>query len=111
MIVDDGKEKIIALIDTNLTQGSLGTSSQTPTVDDTDLIAEATSTINTISGVQSAKQLRETYNINSVTGNGNTYTEYGNKFSDGTLLNRITFTGVPKNESTELEVITIINQV
>jgi hypothetical protein len=115
-IVNGAKAKIISMIDAGLSVASLGTSSQSPSVLDTALIAEVTSTIESITGAPSNQQLVITYNLNSVTGNGNTYTEYGNKFTNGittseVLLNRITFTGVPKNSALEFQVSTIINIV
>lgn len=108
------KENVINLIDAVITTGSLGTSSTSPSASDTDLISEVTSTIANITGATSGKQLITTYNLNSVTGNGNTYTEYGNFFTNGLttseiLLNRITFTGVPKNSALEFQVKSIIN--
>lgn len=113
-ITTSAKETIITMVDTNLVSGELGTSSQSPAATDTDLISEVTSTIQPITGATSGKQLITTYNLNSVTGNGNTYTEYGNFFTNGlttseVLLNRITFTGVPKNSALEFQVKSIIN--
>ncbi len=115
-ITTAAKVAIVQGIDDNLVSGSLGTSAQSPAVTDTALIAEVTSTIESITGAPSNQQLVITYNLNSVTGNGNTYTEYGNKFTNGittseVLLNRITFTGVPKNSALEFQVSTIINIV
>lgn len=114
MITNNAKIAIVTLVDSNLVSGSLGVSSQSPSANDTDLISEVTSTIQSITGAQSGKQLITTYNLNSVTGNGNTYTEYGNFMTNGlttseVLLNRITFTGVPKNSALEFQVKSIIN--
>jgi hypothetical protein len=114
MIVDAAKTNVINLIDAVLTNGSLGTSSNAVTASDVTLASEVTSTIESITGAPNGKQLVVTYNLNSVTGNGNTYTEYGNKFTNGVttseiLLNRIVFTGVPKNSALEFQVKTIIN--
>lgn len=110
MITTASKGKIAELINGELTNGKLGTSSQAPSLTDTDLIAEVTSTITALSTAQTAGQIIMTYNINSLTGNGNTFTEYGNYFTTSeTMLNRITFTGVPKNEAVEFQVSTIFN--
>ena len=110
------KKAIIEMIDDNLVSGSLGTSNQAPSATDTSLISEVTSTIQSITGAANNQQLVITYNLNSVTGNGNTYTEYGNKFTNSIttseiLLDRITFTGVPKNSALEFQVSTIINVI
>ena len=105
-----GKQKVTELIEVEMTDGELGTSNQAASINDTDLIAAVTSTIETLSVSRDGQQLVMTYNLNSVTGNGNTYTEYGNFFTTSeTLLNRITFTGVPKNSAIEFQVSTIIN--
>jgi hypothetical protein len=112
MITNSAKAKIIELIDTELTNGELGTSTQAPALTDTGLITEVTSTISAVTGASSDRQLIVTYNINSLTGNGNTYSEYGNFFTTSeTLFNRITFTGVPKNSALEFQVKTIINMI
>jgi hypothetical protein len=109
-VTDLAKEKLIELIDNELTNGELGTSSQAPSSTDTALISEVTSTIEVVNGTPNAKQLVITYNIDSLTGNGNTFTEYGNFFTTSeTLFNRVTFTGVPKNSAIEFQVTTILN--
>jgi len=110
MITDSAKEKIVTQIIDDLQSGSLGTSSQVPSASDTDLISEVTSTIQSVTASQNGKQMVITYNLDSITGNDETYTEYGNKFTtEDVLLNRITFTGVPKNSALEFQVKTIIN--
>jgi hypothetical protein len=109
MITTAGKGRIASLIDADLGNGELGISSQAPSVSDTDLILETTSTIEALDGTVSGRQIIIDYNINSITGNGNTYTEYGNFMSDDTLLSRSTFTGVPKNSAIEFQVKTILN--
>lgn len=110
MISNAAKAKIAEVIDNELVSGKLGTGTTTPTVSDTDLVTEVTSTIDTLVGVQSNNQIVITYSLDSVTGNGNTYTEYGNFFTTSeTLLNRIVFTGVPKNSAIEFQVNTIVN--
>jgi hypothetical protein len=114
MITDIAKVTIVQSINNNLVSGSLGTSSTAPSALDTSLISEVTSTIDTVVGAPNNKQLVITYNLDSITGNGNTYTEYGNKFTNGittseVLLNRIVFTGVPKSSSIEFQVSTILN--
>lgn len=109
MIVTAGKERIAALLDGDLDDGELGTSSQAPALTDTALIAEVTGTIEVLDGTRTGRQLVIDYEIDSVTGNGSTYTEYGNFLSDGSMLSRTTFTGVPKNSAIEFQVKTILN--
>lgn len=107
-IVNDLKENVITHIDDNLNIGEMGTSNQTPTVEDSDLILGEASSQASISGVQAGRQLTITYNLNSVTGNGNTYREFGNFLTSDILVNRIVFTDLPKTAAVELQVSTII---
>lgn len=86
----------------------MGTSSQTPNVLDSDLILGETSSQASISGIQAGRQLTITYNLNSVTGNGNTYKEYGNFLTGSILVNRIVFTDLPKTAAVEILISTII---
>jgi len=111
MITDSAKEKVISLLDDSLNEGMFGTSDQAASADDTELIAELTSTVKTISGSQSGKQLLITYNILSTEGNGNTFKEYGNDLTNGTsdvLLNRVVFTDLPKTNALEVQVKTLL---
>jgi hypothetical protein len=109
-IVTSAKSKIAELIEDELSNGALGTSTQAVSESDTDLIAAVTSTIETITVSRDGRQLITTYNIDSLTGNGNTYAEYANYFTTSeTMFNRITFTGVPKNSAIEFQVSTICN--
>jgi len=110
MITNQAKSKVCELIVSELSNGALGTSTQAVSESDTDLIAAVTSTIETITVSRDGRQLITTYNIDSLTGNGNTYAEYANYFTTSeTMFNRITFTGVPKNSAIEFQVSTICN--
>jgi hypothetical protein len=110
MITNQAKSKVCELIEDELSNGALGTSTQAVSESDTDLIAAVTSTIETITVSRDGRQLITTYNIDSLTGNGNTYAEYANYFTTSeTMFNRITFTGVPKNSAIEFQVSTICN--
>jgi len=109
VVTTAGKNRILNLIDGVLDVGELGLSSQTPAITDTDLILGSITTSASVSGTVTGKQLAIDYNLNSVTGNGLTYVEYGTFLSDGTLLDRAVFTGVPKTASIELNVKTILN--
>ena len=108
VIVNDLKEDLITHIDDNLNVGEMGTSNQAPVVTDTDLIAGIASSQASISSVKAGRQLTLTYNLNSVTGNGNTYKEFGNFLTGGTLVNRTIFTDLPKTSAVEIQVSTII---
>jgi hypothetical protein len=109
-ITTQSKEKIAELIENEFSNGQLGTDTTASAVTDTDLIAAVTSTIETITVSRDGRQLITTYNIDSLTGNGNTYAEYANYFTTSeTMFNRITFTGVPKNSAIEFQVSTICN--
>ena len=114
MITDKCKESIVEMLDAEITQGALGVSNNAPQASDTGLISEITSTRQSITGAVSGKQLTITYNLNSVTGNDETYYEYGDFMTNGittseVMLNRIVFTGVPKNSALEFQVTNIIN--
>lgn len=108
-ILNPAKVEILSLLNGELDTGSLGTSNQAVSVNDEELVAEVPETILSVVGSQNGKQLITTYNLNSVTGNDETYQEYGNKLNSGVLLDRITFTGVPKNSALEFQVKNIIN--
>lgn len=110
MITTVGKTKTAEIIASELTNGELGTSSQAAQLSDTALISQVTSTIEALSVANSGQQVISTYNLDSVTGNGNTYTEYGNFVSTSEVLfNRVVFTGVPKSAALEFQVTTVIN--
>jgi len=110
VVTDAGKIKIVEILVSELSNGELGTGSTAPSASDTTLVTEVTSTISAITAVQDGKQFITTYNINSLTGNNNTYQEYGNFFTTSdTLFNRVTFTGVPKNSALEFQVKSIVN--
>lgn len=110
MIVDSGKERVIELIDGDLDYGELGTGTTAVSATQTTLITEVTSTIETLSGTPNNKQLVIDYNLDSITGNGNTYTEYATFIgTSDVMFNRVVFTGVPKTTSIEFQVKTIVN--
>lgn len=108
VITIDIKEDVITQMNNQLSAGELGTSSQTPSENDSNLIIGVPATNLAISGIQAGQQLTTTYNINSVTGNGNSYTEYGNFLTSGVMINRVTFTDLPKTSAIEFQISTII---
>jgi hypothetical protein len=113
-VVDNAKEKMITLVDGVLSNGQFGDSNQTVTVLDTDLISELTSSVKAVSGSPNAKQLLITHNLLSTESNGVTLREYGNFMTDGTsevLLNRVTFTDLPKSNALEVQTKTLLQVV
>ena len=108
MITNTFKEDIAVLIDDNISYGEVGTDNTTPTVNDTDLIAGNASTKFSVSSVQTGRQVLVTYNLSSVHGNGSTYKEYGTFLANNDMVNRVIFTEIPKTESIEIQVSTLI---
>jgi hypothetical protein len=108
VFVNVAKEKVAELIGNDLSTGELGTSSQTAVVTDTGLIAGDSDTIDTLEVTQVGRQLEIDFNLDSITGNGSTYQEYANFFTDGTMMNRVTFVPVIKSSSITLNVKTIL---
>lgn len=111
VITNNLKEDVVSYIDGALDVGEMGTSNQIPAVTDSDLIAGVLTSQVSVTSVQSGKQLTITYNLNSVTANGNTYKEYGNFLTGDILVNRTTFTDLAKTEAVEIQVSTIIQVV
>lgn len=111
MITNTFKEDIAILIEDNISYGKVGTDNTTPTVNDTDLVAGNVSTQFSVSSVQTGRQVLVTYNLSSVHGNGNTYKEYGNFLTNDDMVNRVIFTEIPKTESIEIQVSTLIEVV
>ena len=111
MIVNDFREAVTTLIDDSISVGEVGTSSTAPSVTDTDLIAGNQTSSLSVTTVKSGQQIIVTYNLNSVTGNGSTYAEYGNFLDTGELLNRVVYTDLPKTEAVELQFSTVLQVV
>ena len=101
-----GKNKVRDLMDTNKDYGELGTSATAEKESDTGLLAAVAATQVSLTSSTAGKQVTFTYELNSVTGNGNTYQEFQNTISTGTNLNRTTFAGVAKTGAIEVQVIT-----
>lgn len=111
MITNTFRESVATLIDANMSYGQLGTSSQAPAVTNTDLISGNASSEASITSSVSGQQVITTYFLDSLTANGETYTEYANFLTDDSIVNRVIFTGVPKNEANEIQITTIYNVV
>lgn len=108
VITNDLKEDVITQIDNQLFIGEMGTSSQDPDATDSDLIGGIAASQISLTGIQSGQQLTMTYNLNSVTGNSNTYAEYGNFLTGGVMVNRVTFTDLPKTSAVEFQISSVI---
>ena len=111
MIVNDFKEAVAVMIDDDVSVGEVGTDDTVPTIDDTDLIAGNQWTNTSVTSIQSGKQITITYNLNSITGNGSTYAEYGNFLTGGELINRVIYTDLTKNAANELQFSTILQVI
>ena len=102
------KEEIINLIDDALDIGELGTNSTAPSSSDIGLVSPVTATQKIISGSKSSNQILLSYNLSSVVGNGNSYSEYANFLNNDIMVNRVTFAELPKTNAVELQVTTIL---
>jgi hypothetical protein len=107
-ITTTGKNAIRDLINTNKDYGELGTDSTAPLETDTGLGTAVAATQQSLTSSTSDKQIVLAYELNSVTGNGNTYQEFQNTLSSGTNFNRVTFAGVQKTSAIEIQVNTTI---
>ena len=107
-ITNTAKNRIRDLIADDISTGALGTGTTSPTVNDTDLENKDTSTENSVTIVTGDRIVNVNYLLDSITGNGNDYTEFAVYFSDGTLLDRVIFPSFSKTDSTELHITDII---
>ena len=71
-----GKERIIDIVDADITTAKLGTGTTSPTEADTDLETPIAATDASTTNVQGTKILNVGHILNSGTGTGNSYTEF-----------------------------------
>jgi|3_EtaG_2_1085321.scaffolds.fasta_scaffold04199_2 hypothetical protein len=107
VLTTQGKNLIRDLIDADLSQGELGTDNSAPSETDTGLGTPIAATIKSLTTATTDKQISMEYTLDSVTGNGNTYTEFENQVAGGGI-NRVTFAGIAKNSAMELNVVTVL---
>jgi len=81
VLLDECIEHITDYIYTNVTSGTLGTSSTTAQSTDTGLISPDATTTNELVNQKSTNQILFSYSKLSTTGEGNTYREFGIKDS------------------------------
>jgi len=108
MITTTGKNSVRDMIDTNKDYGQLGTDSTAPTEGDTGLGTAVAATQQSLTASKSDKQITLSYELDSTTGNGNTYAEFENTVSTGTNFNRVTFAGIQKTSAMEIQASTTI---
>lgn len=104
----DAKNKIRDLIKDNLDYGELGTDGDDVSEGDTDLGAGVSSTQKSLTVSVSNKTLRMDHRLLSSENNGTIFKEFGVKFTDGVLLDRVVFPDYEKTEDNELITIDIL---
>jgi len=102
-----GKNAVRDAIEADKDQGQLGTDGTAETENDTGLKAAVAATLANLTATKTDKSLSFDYSLDSLTGNDNTYKEYENKLSGGSL-NRVTFADLEKTSAEEIQISTII---
>ena len=103
-----GKNAVRDLLDTNKDYGQMGTDSTAPLETVTRSGTAVAATQQSLTSSTSDKQVVLSYELNSVTGNSNTFTEFENTVSSGTNFNRVTFAGIQKTSAIEIQVSTTV---
>lgn len=105
-----GKNRIMTLLGADADNGMFGTSSTAAAESQTGLIAQVTSTLETLTVTTADKQITLTHSLNSLSGNGETYREFAN-YLDGTstAFNRVVLAELSKTNAEEFQTSTIIN--
>jgi len=110
MIIKEGKNRMRDLIEDDITNGELGTDGTAPTENDTGLGNPVSATEKAVSVTKTDKQLVIDYSLLSTEGNGNTYREFEVQSDEAdTSYNRITFYDLPKDNTEEFQLSTIID--
>ena len=101
VLLNDGKNRIRDLIDSDLNNGQWGTGTTAATPDDTGLETPVAATAKAVTTTLTDKQITIDHNLPSTDGNGNTLSEFIIDQNSGTdTLLRNVVTGLSK-ESTE----------
>jgi len=108
VLTTTGKNAIRDLMNTAKDFGEMGTGTNTAVPGDTALQTAVAATQTALTSSTADKTLILDYSLNSTTGNGNTLSEFRNTLSSGTTLNRVTFAGIQKTSSIEVEISTTI---
>ena len=111
VVTNDFKEEMINKVSADLGSGKVGTSGQVATENNTALIAPVAGTTVGLDGSVAGKQITITYNLDSVSGNGNVLKEYGSFLSSGALIQRSNFFGISKTNNIELQVTTTLQVI
>src|SRR3990167_839729 len=102
VILYEGMNKIRDLLNSNLTKGQCGTGTSTATEEDTGLDEAVGATLKTLSINLSDRLLTASFTLNTIDGNGLSFTEFENQFSTGESLTRIRHTPISKDNTKEL---------
>lgn len=111
VVHDSGLNAVRDLIADDIYSAVFGTDSSAIVVTDTDLGGEVAGTEDASPLIETSdKKITVTANMNSTTGNGNTFYEWGLTLNSGaTLFSRAVGAGVTKNSSIEIVRITEIS--
>jgi len=104
VVTTTGKNAVRDLIDTGKDKGQLGTGTTAELETDTSLETAVAATKVALTSSTADKQLVLSYDLNSTTGNGNTYGEFENTVSSETNLNRVTFATFTKTSAIEVSI-------
>jgi hypothetical protein len=101
----NGKNKIRDLLNTDMTVGKLGTGTTAPTESDTTLASVSAVTVASTTNTVADRQVTTSHSLNSLTGNGVTYTEYGTFNASDVMYARFIFPDISKTASVELNTV------
>ena len=99
VVVNNGLEKIASVVAVDLSTGEWGDDNTTPSQSDTDLISAVAGTSKSLQKTTSGQTIQLTHELGLSSGNSNTLKEFGNKFTDSTLLNRVISGDIIKTSS------------
>lgn len=104
VLTTTGKNAIRDVIDTAKDQGQMGTGTTAELESDTGLETAVAASLANLTSSTADKQLVLSYLLDSTTANGNDMTEFENRVSSGTNLNRVTFAAISKTTNIEISV-------
>ena len=103
MMLREGQNRVRDLLDTNIDRAQFGTGTTAELVTDTALQTPVAATLVTPTSSTVSQYFEETGAVNSVLGNGSTYSEFALRRDSGSrTLSRATFTGLAKASTHEL---------
>jgi len=109
MILNEGLNQVKDLVNADLSKGQAGTGTTLPTPADTALETADTDTLATLTSTTvNDLQITTQYDIDSLTGNGNTLTEQEIQFTDGESFTRNVHAGISKSNSIEVQYLNTI---